>query len=115
MTGIIRAIRGHRRISDSTSDGVYKPNSLKSLIKSLTIAHSPAHRSLWTTLGGFLEKLNLSFTKVDGREEYRIYLNDISDLFLSIAVSVENILQRLLCNGDGQAAELQGLESSIAA
>ncbi|KAF7589641.1 hypothetical protein BBP40_004014 [Aspergillus hancockii] len=114
LTGIICAIRGHRRISDGTSRGVYEPHSLKSLIKSLAIAHSPAHRSLWIALEGFLEKLNLSFTKVDGREEYTFYLNDISDLFLSIAVSVENILQGLLRNGNGQAAEIQGLEDSIA-
>jgi hypothetical protein len=114
LTGIICAIRGHRRISNGTSRGVYDPDSLKGLINSLTIPQSPAHQNLWTILGQFLENLNLSFTEADGGEAYTFSFKDISDLFLSVAVSVENILQDLGRNGNGQALEIQGLEDGIA-
>lgn len=114
LTGIIRAIHGRRCISKGTGRGVYDPDSLKGLINGLTIAQSPAHRNLWIILGRFLEKLNLSFTKADGGKVYIFSFKDISDLFLSVAVSVENILQDLLRNGDGQAGEIQGLEDGIA-
>ncbi|KAE8346092.1 hypothetical protein BDV24DRAFT_158889 [Aspergillus arachidicola] len=114
LTGIICAIRGHRRISNGTSCGVYDPDSLKGLINSLTVPRSPAHRNLWTILGRFLENLNLSFTKADRGKAYTFSFKDISDLFLSVAADVENMLQDLLRNGDGQAVEIQGLEDRMA-
>lgn len=114
LTGIICGIRGHRPISNGTSCGVYDPDSLKGLINSLTVPQSAAHRNLWTILGRFLENLNLSFTKVDGGKAYTFSFKDISDLFLSVAVSVENTLQDLLRSGDVQVGEIQGLEDGIA-
>jgi hypothetical protein len=114
LTDIICAIGDHRPILNTTSRGVYDPHYIKGLINSLTIAHSPAHRNLRTILGRFLEDLNLSFTNADGGKAYTISFKDISELFLSVAVNVENILQGLLRNGDGRAVEIQGPEDRMA-
>lgn len=114
LTGIIGLIRGYRRLSNGTSRGVYDPHSLKNLINSLTVAHSPVHQNLWTIMGRFLENLNLSFTKADEGKAYIFCFKDISELFLSVVVSVENVLQDLLCQRHGQAVKLQGLEDCIA-
>lgn len=64
LTGIIRAIGDHPPNLNETSRGVYDPHYMKGLINSLAIAHSPAHGNLRTSLGRFLEDLNLSFTNL---------------------------------------------------
>lgn len=65
-------------------------------------------------MGRFLENLNLSFTNADRGKAYTFSFKEIFDLFFSVAVSVENILQDLLHNRDNQAIKIQGLEDRMA-